>query len=254
MEKPLAVDKDEFRLTLNRLAPWTYHVASGAIDSRHCGTYSEETVNFHCFRRGLISETAAGLLGEKVNSATVLDLACHCGVFTLDFADSGFAYCKGIDLREKNIEQANFLKNAFALQNCEFEVGNIKNLTWEKYDVVLLLGIMYHLSTPFEILKQAFQSTKKFCIVDTITHKEPVPAYFLQAKDSGNSLEGDEPFELQPTYRGIIESMRLAGFSTIVEIISDTPSTVELYCDSTRRCLMGITDQALAASVLEVCI
>jgi hypothetical protein len=163
-------------------------------------------------------------------------------VFSLDLAQRGVNQVLGVDLRPENLAQAGLLRRAYGIKNASFRQVNVKEIGSETYDVVLNLGLMYHLSTPFEVMRAAMAATRRFCVVDTITHKEPFSAYFVSTKDPNQPLEGDLHFELQPTYRGIIATMREAGFNDIIEIegVCDTPVT--LYSDYSRRCLIGFRD------------
>jgi 2-polyprenyl-3-methyl-5-hydroxy-6-metoxy-1,4-benzoquinol methylase len=252
MLKPL-ISSSRFLESSASLAPWTYHVQARDIDNRRFGTFNDKTVAFHQYRRALILETLVDLLGDTLPAATALDLACNCGVFALEAVRLGFKDVRGLDIRPENIRQAEFLKLAFGVENCIFEVGNVKELAGKPCDVVLLLGIMYHLSTPFEVMRRAFEVTGKICVVDTITHKEPVSAYFVQAKDTARVLEGDQTFELQPSYRGIIDTMKIAGFETIIEVVGQADQEIDLYSDNSRRCLLGIRDKTIADRALGWC-
>jgi len=240
---PLRIPVGEFRERAASLAPWTYHVeVPGAFSMREYGTYSDETVVFHRYRSALISATVMDLLGADAPNAAVLDLACNCGVFSLDLAQRGVGRVVGVDLRPENLAQAELLRRAYGIDNVSFRQVNVKELGSETYDVVLNLGLMYHLSTPFEVMRASFEATRRFCVVDTITHKEPFSAYFVNSKDTNIPLEGDLKFELQPTYRGIIATMREAGFSFILEVEGLCDTNITLYSDSSRRCLIGFRD------------
>lgn len=243
--RPPRLPPEEIEEGFRALAPWTYHVEAGGRSTRAFGSYSDRTIAFHRYRANLITRTVRAMLGEAAASATLLDLGCNCGFFTLDAAARGIGHATGIDLRPENIAQAEFLARLFGLSAVEFRLGNVKTALGGsgRHDVILNLGLMYHLSTPFEVLRSCFEATGRFCVVDTITHSEPVSAFHVVGKDPGISIEGDLAFELQPTYRGIIDTMRLAGFRDIVELDAPTDD-IELYADGSRRCLVGFRDEA----------
>ena len=99
---------------------------------------------------------------------------------------------------------------------------------------------MYHLSTPYEVMRKCYEMTGDICIVDTICHQEPYSSYFVLAnKDIKSPIEGDLTFELQPTYRGILETILSSGFKFIVEIIGTNSESIELYNDLSRRCFIA---------------
>ncbi|WP_132252385.1 class I SAM-dependent methyltransferase [Methylobacterium segetis] len=245
LSRPLQLSKPEIEAGISSLAPWTYHLEPAGVSTEALGAYNQRTVAFHRYRTNLITRAVAGMLGPEAASSTLLDLGCNCGFFTLDAAVHGVGSTSGLDLRAENIAQANFLKSLYGVENANFEVGNVKDAldTDKTFDVVLNLGLMYHLSTPFEVMLDCYNISKKFCVVDTITHTEPFSAYFVRSKDTSSPIEGDLSFELQPTYRGIIDTMRAAGFQDIIELEAPT-SSIELYSDGTRRCLVGFKDSS----------
>lgn len=245
MLQPTSLSHAEFQDGLSRLAPWTYYVASRDVDNRRYGTFNETTILFHRYRRHLIVEALIKGLGPSIGSMTSLDIGCNSGFFTLELARVGFKDCLGIDFRCENIDQANFLKHAFQVNAATFTLENAKDIALSGgcYDVVLNLGLMYHLSTPFEVMKTCFDMATNVCVIDTITHKEPFSGYHLCIKNSAISIEGDLDFELQPTYRGIVDTIKASGFETVIEITLPT-SQVELYSDQSRRCFFAFKNYA----------
>src|SRR4051812_24516142 len=90
------------------------------------------------------------ICGGSVKGLRVLDLACLEGLYAIEFARRG-ANAVGIEGREANVEKARFAKRAIGLENIDFFQDDVRNLRVEKYgefDVVLCLGILYHLDVP----------------------------------------------------------------------------------------------------------
>src|SRR5438034_7278681 len=90
------------------------------------------------------------LAGGTVEGLRILDLACLEGLYAIEFARHK-AKCVGIEGREANIEKARFAKQVLSLENLEFVQDDARNLSAEKYghfDVVLCLGLLYHLDAP----------------------------------------------------------------------------------------------------------
>lgn len=101
----------------------------------------------------------------------VLDLGCLEGLYGIEFARVG-ADVLGIDGREENIAKAQFSKEALGLENIRFVVDDVRHLSPEKYgsfDVVLCLGILYHLDVPdaFEFVEACARSCTRMFIADT---------------------------------------------------------------------------------------
>ena len=93
-----------------------------------------------------VSDSARRPLGEL----RVLDLACLEGMFAVELARMG-ASVVGIEGREANVAKARLAKEVLGLENLEFHQDDVRNLSEERYgrfDVVLCLGILYHLNPP----------------------------------------------------------------------------------------------------------
>lgn len=118
-----------------------------------------------------ITQCVFDLMGGTVENARILDLACLEGLFAIEFARHQ-ANCLGIEGREANIEKARFVKEVLSLDNLELVQDDVRNLSAEKYghfDVVLCLGILYHLDEPdvFSFIERLSDVCRKVCIVDT---------------------------------------------------------------------------------------
>jgi hypothetical protein len=76
----------------------------------------------------------------------------------------------GIEARAKDLEKAGLLKEHFELSGLELLCADVKDFTVERFgtfDVVLALGILYHLDQPVQWLRQVSAATKDVLIVDS---------------------------------------------------------------------------------------
>jgi tRNA (mo5U34)-methyltransferase len=193
------------------------------------------------FRRDLIAGTVATLLGENIGASSVLDLGCNSGFFSLELAARGAAQVDGVDLRQENIDQARFLAAHYDL-HATFSTTDVKALAADqRWDVVLNLGLLYHVTDPLELLGQTYALCRRFAIIDTKCELEPVSAFLLLGeKDVNRPTEGSAAFELHPTYRGAIDTIRYAGFSEVIEIVGLADPPHPTYSNGTRRCFLAI--------------
>jgi SAM-dependent methyltransferase len=222
-----------------RLAPWMYHIAVGdcsTSDFPH--TYTDGSEHMNNLRSELITGTISELYQSRIQNMTVLDIGCNCGVFSFDVAGLGAKKVVGIDVVRRNVDQAKLLRELLQFENVEFHQANLKDLAPEKFDIVLNLGVMHHLSTPYETMSLCHAIAREICIVDTICHKECFSGFFATYKPRKEwGIDGDTIFELQPTYRAIVDLINLVGFRKIQEIISSDAVNMDLYKDLIRRCL-----------------
>src|SRR2546428_4832683 len=125
----------------------------------------------------VVSDTA----GRPLESLRVLDLACHEGIYAIEFARHG-ARVVGIEGREAHIEKAKFVKDALSLDNLDVFQDDVRNLSKEKYgsfDVVLCLGILYHLDVPdvFSFIERIGEVCQDIAVIDTRIAFGPTESY-----------------------------------------------------------------------------
>ena len=121
--------------------------------------------------RGLLAilRTLSLLYRGRLANLRAADLGCLEGGFALALAQRGMNVV-GIEARAGNLEKAELLADHFKLPNLRFELGDVKNFTRQNYgdfDVVLALGILYHLDEPTAWLRQVAQATRSVLIVDS---------------------------------------------------------------------------------------
>lgn len=136
--------------------PWTAH---SVHLSENVYTF-EHPHNDPRLRRFL--QVAADIIAKPLDTLRVLDLACLEGHYGIEFALHG-AKVVGIEGRDANLAKAQFAKDALSLSNLELVRDDVRNLSRERYgefDVVLCLGILYHLDAP-----DAMELVKNVCEV-----------------------------------------------------------------------------------------
>jgi SAM-dependent methyltransferase len=199
------------------------------------------------YRMNAIDGAIAALYGGDLSARRVLDLACNHGAFSLDLLVRGAAYARGVDLRPENIEKAKLLARHLGIENADFAQGDIYDEREAAYDIVLCLGLLYHVTRPYELVELCCWLCTGMAVIDTITHREPFSGFLLGfgALIPQEHAAGAINAELHPTYRGLIDLMRGVGFREVIEVegVPD-PSWVDwekdVYAVKLRRCLIGL--------------
>jgi 2-polyprenyl-3-methyl-5-hydroxy-6-metoxy-1,4-benzoquinol methylase len=235
----LDLTRDALQARVKALGPWNVPFRLG---HDLMTTQNRLACDRMLFRLDLINGTVAALLGEDLTDTTVLDLGCSAGFFSLDLASKGAKHVDGLDLRPKQIEKARFLIDHYAITNASFTAVDVDELQPDhQWDVVLNLGLLYHVTNPLQLIRQTYELCRKFAVIDTVCHHEPVSAYLLFGdKNVNRPGEGREAFEFHPTYRAAIDTMHYAGFSEILEVIGVSDSPHDLYARGHRRCFLAI--------------
>ncbi|HYI01802.1 class I SAM-dependent methyltransferase, partial [Hyalangium sp.] len=113
------------------------------------------------------------LFGGSLEGLRVLDVGCNCGGFAFAARRFGAKEVVGIDPRPIHIEQANAIRDELNLSGMRFEVASIEELTAERFgefDVVLLMGILYHLRDPIGAMHQVSRLTRSVVMIDSHVH------------------------------------------------------------------------------------
>ena len=173
--------------------PWTAHnvrLADGVW------TISDEPTGDEVKLRRVV-QVVSDVLAGRIAGARVLDLACLEGMYALELASRG-AEVVAIEGREANLEKARFAARALGL-DVDFRLGDVRDLGRDEhgeFDVVLCLGILYHLDTPdvFVLVDRIADVCRRALVVDThaaSTGKE-------RHENRGHEYEGHRLVEHDP--------------------------------------------------------
>jgi len=134
--------------------------------------FDKEHVFSRIFPRTILRAVADFTISKSWEELEVLDLGCFEGQIGIEFAMQNVKKVVGIEGREGNVVKANFAKGTLGLKKLTIFHDNVMNLSKEKYgsfDVVLCLGILYHLpvSGIFNFLERVYEMTNGVAIIDT---------------------------------------------------------------------------------------
>lgn len=141
---------------------------------------------FRHFMPYLIDAENGSLKGKRV-----LDIACNSGFWSLQCALLG-ADVVGFDARPELVAQANLLKSIVGVQNVTFQQLDFWEMSPARlngtYDIVLNLGILYHLPEPLAALKLTKQMSHRWILLDTEVY---------QCDETAVLLRWEEPFDIR---------------------------------------------------------
>jgi tRNA (mo5U34)-methyltransferase len=124
----------------------------------------------HQTRERMIFDYLESQIQGRWGELRCLDLACHEGYFALQFALHGCREVLGIDAREEHVTNAALIRDLHGLKNLTFKCGNVLELAGTGlggFDVVLMLGLLYHVPDIIGVLRAARALTKGVCLIET---------------------------------------------------------------------------------------
>lgn len=162
--EPLPPDALRERLSTQR---WTAHnleLAPGVWTLPGTPGFIDTNGNLQSIVR-LLSFVFPGRIG----SLRIADLGCLEGGYSLGLARMG-AEVVGIEVRPENIDKCMLVRAQSGLGNLSFVSADVKDFIAERFgtfDVVLALGILYHLDDPVRWLGQVAGTTSRLLFLDT---------------------------------------------------------------------------------------
>jgi hypothetical protein len=144
-----------FRLPGGQVTP-TYD--GGALDA------------IHATRLAMLQSAVRAEFGESIADRSVIDIACHQGWFSTKIAQMGAQDVLAVDAREEHVADATLIRDTLGLRNLRIAQSDVHALTpqtFGTFDIVLMLGLIYHLENPVGALRVARALTKRLCLVET---------------------------------------------------------------------------------------
>jgi ubiquinone/menaquinone biosynthesis C-methylase UbiE len=169
--------RDRHRTIVEQFGPWT---ASNIHLQDHLYTIDEHIQGDEIKVRRVL-QVVADTASKPLDSLRLLDLACHEGQYAIEFARHG-ANALGIEGRKAHLEKAMFVKDVLGLTKLEFTQDDVRNLSKVKYgsfDVVLCLGILYHLDVPdvFHFIERIAEVCDDIAVIDTRIAPGPTSSF-----------------------------------------------------------------------------
>lgn len=126
----------------------------------------------HTTRLNMVMAALEPVFEGRWEQTSVLDLACHQGWFTSHMARKGCPTVTGMDARAEHIADSTLIcRDAMGLENTRFVQCDIEALAKrediEPADIVLMLGLIYHLENPVGAIRAARAKCRGYCLIET---------------------------------------------------------------------------------------
>lgn len=157
-------------------------------------------------------ERIASLLPDDLSGMTVLDIGCNAGFYTFELAKRG-AQVTAIDVNGWYLEQARWACEQMGLEaQITFRQIGVYELARETqtYDIVLFLGVFYHLRYGTLALDIAAEKASRYFVFQTLT----MPGTETYAAGEDMHIDHREPMQEPGWPKMAFIEHRLAGDPT----------------------------------------
>jgi len=165
--------------------------------------------------------------------ATVLDLGCNEGWFAHRALEWGAERVVGLDVRELNIRRARLMRDHFGIpaDRMQLEQSDVHAIDVRRlgsFDVVLVLGLIYHLENPVGALRTARELTRGTVVVeaqltahnDAITHGWGETDVFREAHAHWAAV-------LEPAEEQAAEGNLLSSYGGVISLVPNRAALLQ---------------------------
>lgn len=136
-----AFSREQIESRVRELGPWFHNMELGGVwtaPDHFLGDYPNAKWRNFAFA-----------VPQDLTGKSVLDIGCNGGFYSLEMKRRGARRVLGIDSDEDYLNQARFAAQVSALdiEFCKLSVYEVGQLR-EKFDVVIFMGVLYHLRHP----------------------------------------------------------------------------------------------------------
>lgn len=213
------MDEQEIRERIASFPVWHYRFELAGVPTP---IRDPRMVVRHAERKRYFFDPVVELCGGSLRGKRVLDLGCNAGFWSLQAAEAGADFVLGVDGREQNVEQARFVFEAKGIgaERHRFLAGNVYDVDYAahgEFDVVLNLGLLYHLAKPMALLERVAAVNTDLHVIDTGIL--PLPGPFLQygredRDDPANATESE--LVSRPTKETLRDMLATLGYRSVV--------------------------------------
>lgn len=224
---------------INSFPRWHYQFnLNGYLTPIHDKT----KINRHKERKKYFFDPVVKLLGGDLSGKRVLDLGCNAGFWSLQAIESGCEFVVGIDGRKMHIDQANLVFEAKNIESSRYQFieADVFDVNYEElgeFDIVLYLGLMYHINKPIELMEKISIVNSDLLIIDTgisTIDGSYLSIHSENLDDPRNAIASELIF--RPTSQAVLDIVRHFGYNVcMLEPNFKDYTGAEVYNTKQRR-------------------
>ncbi len=213
----MSLTQEEIRRGIDRNPRWHYEFDLAGIRTP---IHDRTWINRHAQRKRFFMDPlakAGGFAGKRV-----LDLGCNAGFWSLAAIEGGCAHVVGIDARPSHIEQAELVFRAKGVDPARYRFmednvfeGDLAS--WGgPFDVVLCLGLLYHVCKPMELLERISRVSRDVLLIDSTVYNDPRNVIDLRHEPLDDPrMSADYQLVFLPSPGAVHDMARAVGYTCL---------------------------------------
>lgn len=172
-------------------------------------------------RRKYILDPVVKLCDGSLKGKRVLDLGCNSGFWSLCAIQEGADFVLGIDARRIFVEQANFVFEVKEVDRSRYNfiAKNLFNINFREigiFDIVLCLGLLYHVYKPMSLLEKIAEVNNDILAIDTVL--SITRGSYMEIFLDHESLDSyvDHKLVMRPTKQAVFEIAKELGYCSVM--------------------------------------
>ena len=211
-------ERDRLRERVASFPQWHYEFDLHGVRTP---IFNPAHANRHVQRRNYFFSPLVRLTGGSLAGKRVLDLGCNAGFWSLAAIEAGADFVLGVDGRQMHIDQANLVFDVKQVDPARyrFELADVfeLKLSEEPFDIVLCLGLLYHVSKPFELMERIAGWNDDLLVIDTVLDTRAPGSYLrLHPQNLDDPRHAvDRAMALVPTGPAVVSLVEQFGYRSV---------------------------------------
>lgn len=183
-------------------------------------------IGWHQLRRGIIFDRLTPYFGDRLTGLSCLDVACNSGFWSFELIDRGADSVFAFDESQYMIRDAEYVRRCRAGQaeydRITFRTASYYDIELPEagYDLVLALGMMYHLTDILGVAQRLYRASRRVVLFDSSV--SDLPGNVLEISDNKKYFWcTPEEFSFVPTRSALRMILEKAGFSKVTPWMPD---------------------------------
>jgi SAM-dependent methyltransferase len=208
------MEQAEIRERIRSFERWHYQFD---LDGNLTPIWNQGHINRHQQRVSYFFDALLSVTGGTLAGKRVLDLGCNAGFWSLQAINAGADYVFGIDGRQMHIDQANFVFDVLGVDRDRYDFGvgdacNDDHAAHGRFDVVLCLGLLYHVSKPVELIERIAAANSDLLVIDTQVSWLPGSRFDVHHEDLDEPRNAiDHEMVMLPTRQAVVDLASFEG-------------------------------------------